>query len=178
MIKKSSFPILATFIVTAQPALAGSTPLPDRIEYVSGGIMSLHSELKIDLESGEYRLAQPKGGALEPVAAQQGRLSADHLANIRALATKVVKLGFKTPNCLRVENSEARRRRRLQPSQITIDLPSMDGSTSFWVRVAGQVQAAPVDEGCWTDNGKALQHDMFAAAHADLGSEAANQPVR
>ena len=148
---------------------AGSEAVADRIYYVSGGLMSAHTELQIDLESGHYVLTEPKSGAFTPEGTYEGRLSIEHLAKIRNLAATVAKFGFKSPECLLAEQKESRRRKRIEARthQIFMDLPPMDAQLTFWVRIGDQTQSAPLNEDCWTNDAKTFQNEMFAAARSD-----------
>ena len=171
-VRKSTSLALILFITAVLSLPASADALPDRIEYISGGLMSAHVELLLDLGTGSYRLVEPEGGALAPTKTYEGRLSGDRLASIRTLAISVVAKGFKTSECVRAAEKEARRRERAQSRshEITIDLPPMDAQVSFWVRVAGRTQSAPLDDSCWTDDAKALYRNMFADARNDYGS--------
>lgn len=160
--------ILVTLVVHGNAQAA-----EDMIVSVSGGIMSPHVELRLNLSDGVYHLVEPADyKSFEPLVTRDGHISKETLASLRIIARNLVNSGFMTTKCQNIERSERRREARLaQHDHFIIQLPNMDYESQFWVNFAGKSASAPKNEDCWSPEGVALRHLAFNAVHSSMGEE-------
>jgi len=165
MLAQAALAVMSAGLVSQSVAAQQSS---DRIEYVSGGLMSPHVELHLDLMSGNYQLTEPKDGVFAPTISREGRLPPNRLIPLRELASRTVTVGFKTAECSRVEAIEKRRtERRRKRGALLVPMPKMDAQLSFWVSVDHRYAYAPFESDCWTPIGKQLYDEMFKILRKD-----------
>jgi hypothetical protein len=170
MVSRGKHCLLAAVIgVLVTVALPGNAQAAeDMIGAVSGGTMSPHVELRLNLSDGAYHLIEPADGKIfQPLVMRDGHISKEALADLRTIARNLVITGFKTTKCKNIERSERRRDARLaQRGRFMVRLPSIDSQSQFWVNFEGKSASAPTNEECWLPAGVALRRSAFQAVHS------------
>lgn len=157
--------VVGGWVALAPPANAQAAG--DMVRSVSGGLMSPHVELRLSLSDGTFHLVEPAPDAIfEPLVTHDGRISKESLAELRAMARKLIITGFKTPKCKTIDRIERQRSIRLaQRGIIRLGHHSMDSQFNFWVYFEGKSTSAPEDESCWRADGSAFYSVTFQAVH-------------
>lgn len=146
---------------------AAAQDVRNMIGAVSGGLMSPHVELRLDLSSGVFHLVEPSSDtSFQPVVTRDGHISDVALADLRAKASLLLATGFKTAECEIAERRQRLRNDRLARRGIlVVETPNMDFQAQFWVNLEGKSASAPTNEQCWTPEGIELRRAAFDAVH-------------
>ncbi|HTH28787.1 MAG TPA: hypothetical protein VL918_09995 [Sphingobium sp.] len=133
------------------------------LRYTVGGTMSGHLDLRINLRSGAFELAE--GGSPTPqgqvAKAHSGVIDHVQMQGLRETALFAIGNGLKSRYC--IVRDKAARRRRL----FFVDMPpTPDYLPSMYIALDNHEATAPHDPGCWSAAAVQLSTAALLAARS------------